>query len=393
MTLTEFVFAAPALAILAVVIFLALEIAASFGTRPAAAQNASLRGRIGVIIPAHNEGSGVAATVAAVRMQLRETDRIVVVADNCSDDTAENARPAGASVIERNDPARCGKGYALQFGVDHFRADPPETIVFIDADCRPEAGAVATIAARAAYLNRPVQALYLMSAPGAAGPKSAVSAFAWTLINRVRMSGLQRIAGVTRLTGAGMAFPWDIISKFKLGSGEIVEDLALTLAMIDAGAPPYLELGAVVRSELATTDAGATTQRARWEHGSLMMAFRAAPRLFARGLGGDYRSLAMAFDLAIPPLTVLAAAIAAMVAISFATAVGGGAFALTVMIWSAAIFAASVSAAWLVYGREILPLRSLAGIIPYLLGKRRVYGAEGRKSAKRWTRTDRGDDQ
>ncbi len=47
---------------------------------------------------------------------LKKQDRLVVVADNCSDATAEIARAMGATVIERHDETNKGKGYALDYG-------------------------------------------------------------------------------------------------------------------------------------------------------------------------------------------------------------------------------------------------------------------------------------
>jgi cellulose synthase/poly-beta-1,6-N-acetylglucosamine synthase-like glycosyltransferase len=390
LSLLYFLLNVAALALLAAALFLFLEVIASFGVRGAPEIPQRQRGRIGVVIPAHNEQAIVAATVAAVRAELRDVDRIIVVADNCNDDTAAMARPAGADAIERKDNSKCGKGYALQFGVDHLRQSPPDTVIFIDADCRPGPGAIARIAERADYLQRPVQALYLMQAPDGSDFKSAVSAFAWLLMNRVRMSGLQRISGATRLTGSGMAFPWALISSADLASGEIVEDLALTVKMIEAGAPPFLDLGATVTSELALSDEGAMTQRARWEHGSLRMAARTAPRLFLNGLRGDGKSLSMAFDLAVPPLTIFAVSIAVVLALGAVAALFGAAGALKVALLSFVLFAGAVTLGWLAYGREVLPLEALKGVGPYLLGKARVYGADGRRSARRWTRTDRG---
>ncbi|HNS87285.1 MAG TPA: glycosyltransferase family 2 protein, partial [Parvularculaceae bacterium] len=351
---------------------------------------AGKRGRIGVVIPAHNERDAVAATVAAVRAELRDVDRIIVVADNCSDDTAALARPAGADAIERNDASRCGKGYALQFGVDHLRGDPPETVVFIDADCRPAPGAIERIAARAAYVQRPVQALYLMNAPDGAKPKSAVSAFAWLLMNRVRMSGLQNIAGVTRLTGSGMAFPWRLISEAELASGEIVEDIALTIKFVEAGAPPVLDLGALVTSELAQSEKGAATQRARWEHGSLRIGAKKIPGLLMRGLTGDLRALALAIDLAIPPLALFSAMIASMLALAGLAALFGAGAALPFAIWSACLASGAVTLGWIGFGRDVLPASRLKAIGAYLLDKIRIYGGEGRRTAKTWTRTERG---
>lgn len=53
-----------------------------------------------VLIPAHNAARQIARTVVSVRTQTRQADRILVAADNCSDDTAARARAAGADVVE-----------------------------------------------------------------------------------------------------------------------------------------------------------------------------------------------------------------------------------------------------------------------------------------------------
>lgn len=54
-----------------------------------------------VIIPAHNEADGIAATITALLNQTRKADRIVVVADNCTDNTVAIARRfQGVSVME-----------------------------------------------------------------------------------------------------------------------------------------------------------------------------------------------------------------------------------------------------------------------------------------------------
>ena len=102
-----------------------------FGARP----------HIAVLMPAHNESAGIARPLNAIRMQLQPGDRVLVVADNCTDDTAEIALANGAEVIVRNDAERRGKGYALEFGVRHLEAQPPEVVIVIDADCLVHAGA------------------------------------------------------------------------------------------------------------------------------------------------------------------------------------------------------------------------------------------------------------
>src|ERR1700730_15741705 len=75
------------------------------------------RGRIAVLVPAHNESTGLLPTLANIKAQMRAADHLLVVADNCTDDTAAVAEAAGAGVVVRNDPDKKGKGYALAWGV------------------------------------------------------------------------------------------------------------------------------------------------------------------------------------------------------------------------------------------------------------------------------------
>jgi cellulose synthase/poly-beta-1,6-N-acetylglucosamine synthase-like glycosyltransferase len=348
--------------------------------------------RIAVVIPAHDEESGVGATIANALAEMGPGDRILVVADNCGDGTATAARAAGADVAERRDPDRRGKGYALQYGVDHLRAAPPDVVVFTDADCRFERGALKRIARRAASEQRPVQALYLMNPPEGAGPKDRVSAFAWFMMNRIRMNGLYRLSGATRLTGAGMAFPWALIESEPLASGEVVEDLALSIRMVERGAPPMLDRGAVVVSALAKSAAGAATQRARWENGSIAMARRHVLALFARGLRGDGKALAFACDVAVPPLILFAMLQIAAVLFAAPPALFGHDLAFDLAFWSLIFFGASIVIAWARGGKYLLPASEFGGVVAYFLEKLRIYGGEGRRSASVWTRTDRGDE-
>ncbi|MEZ5917332.1 MAG: hypothetical protein R3C40_07170 [Parvularculaceae bacterium] len=115
------------------------------------------------------------------------------------------------------------------------------------------------------------------------------------------------------------------------------------------------------------------------------------PGLFAKGLSGDRKALAMALDLAIPPLTVFAALIAAGVALSILPALFGVLAPMKLCLWAGVIFVASLVAAWAAYGREAAPPEALSGVFGYLVSKLKVYGEEGRRSAEGWTRTDRGD--
>jgi len=153
---------------LAVSVFVLQVVAAAWTRAPATARSRqhTVRGRVAVLVPAHDEAAGIAHTLGAVLPQLREHDRVVVVADNCSDDTADIARRAGAQVrvVERFHETDRGKGFALAFGVDALRADPPGLVVILDADCELAPGALDALCDGVVNYDRPVQALYLMNA-------------------------------------------------------------------------------------------------------------------------------------------------------------------------------------------------------------------------------------
>jgi glycosyltransferase involved in cell wall biosynthesis len=116
--------------------------------------------RIDVLVPAHNEAAGIGATLKTLLPQLTAQNRLVVIADNCDDETAV-ARAIGATVIERHEPDRRGKGYALDYGLQFIAAEPPEVVVVVDADCIVHPSTIDRLACLAVAQKRPVQATYL----------------------------------------------------------------------------------------------------------------------------------------------------------------------------------------------------------------------------------------
>jgi len=135
------------------------------------------RPRIAILIPAHNEASGIGATLTDVMPQIQTGDRLVVIADNCDDETAVVARSQGATVLERFNSEQRGKGYALAYGLDYLEQDPPDVVVVVDADCAVAAGVIDQTATLAHQKGRPVQSKYLMEQPAEPTPKDAISAW------------------------------------------------------------------------------------------------------------------------------------------------------------------------------------------------------------------------
>ncbi len=390
-SLIEVLLAVPAAILLLLAAFFALEIAGAL--LPARRAPSASPGMIAVIIPAHNEAGVIGATLKSVKAQLRPIDRLIVVADNCSDATAEIAMRAGASCLIRNDPDNLGKGFALQFALDSLKEIPPAVVLFVDADCRLGEGAIAKIAGAAAASERPAQGLYLMRAGDGAPASRKVAEFAWLLMNQVRMTGLSTLFDVCRLTGAGMALPWSIAKDIDLGSEEIVEDLALSATLISKGAPPVFVPEALVESDFPFTEETAAKQHARWEFGSMRFAARCALPMLVEAIGeADIRRAAAAFDLAIPPLTLFAASTGAIFLLSLLALTGGGDLPYRLAGSALGFLVAGVLVSWLVFGRKALPPSAFGALFDYVAEKAKVYGKDARASTESWTRTERDND-
>src|ERR1035437_1185131 len=350
------------------------------------------RGRVAVLVPAHNESVGLQPTLADLKSQLRSGDRLLVVADNCSDDTAEVAASMGAEIAVRNDPTKIGKGYALDWGLNYLAANPPEIVIVIDADCRIEVGTIDRLATACEKLQRPVQSLYLMTAPIDSQINHQVAEFAWRLKNWVRPLGLSALNLPCQLMGTGMAFPWDLIRSAELSSGFIVEDLKLGLELAYAGHAPVFCPSARVTSSFPYSAKGARTQRQRWEQGHVgLILTKALALLYAALKQRNLNLLALTLDLIVPPISLLGLILAlAFLGAGIAWFLGFSAHAVTISAISLAMVVGATALAWLSYGRDILPLKSLALIVPYFMSKLRLYSAAltGHRVSL-WVRADR----
>lgn len=412
------------------------------------------RPRIAVLVPAHNEASGIQATIDSLRPQLIDGDRLLVVADNCSDATAAIARDACAEVIERTDPSCLGKSYALDYGVRYLADTPsrrqgrcesaPDVLIIVDADCEACTGSILRLASACATSGRPVQALYLMSAPqDARSPGraySAIAEFAWILKNRVRPLGLLRLGLPCQLMGSGMALPWPALQLVSLASGNLVEDAQLGLDFARLGLPPLFCPQALIRSQFPDGPEGRQSQRLRWEHGSLSMLIFGIPRLLADIIGSDsFHSplndphigtlrgsliggptlrptlntkdgptvgatpetppkatfpvglLALTLDLCVPPVALLTVVIVALFVLAVAQVywLAGSERPLFAAGFALMLLGLAVSLAWLRFGREAVSLGRLLLSPAYALAKLPLYASFLWRRQLAWISTKR----
>jgi cellulose synthase/poly-beta-1,6-N-acetylglucosamine synthase-like glycosyltransferase len=343
-----------------------------------------------VLIPAHDEEHGLGRTLDALAPELGPDDRVLVVADNCTDRTAEVARARGAEVVERFDPTRRGKGYALAFGLDALRSRPPAVVVILDADCVVAPGGLARLVDRAHARQRPVQAAYRMTPRPGSGAERRVAAFAFLVKNVVRPLGLLRLGQPCLLTGTGMAFPWPVIRDARLGHGHIVEDMQLAVDLVLDGHPPLFAPDVEVSAEFPVGDKAAGTQRRRWEHGHLRVLLAGVPRLLKAGLRGRWSPIALALELGVPPLSALVLTVCGVLCALVVWGVVGGSWLPAIVLASAAALASlGLAAAWLRCGRTTLPAATLIRTPLYVLRKVPLYLGFFARPQSDWVRTQR----
>ena len=350
------------------------------------------RPKLAVLVPAHNEGAGMLPTLADIKAQLRNADRLVVVADNCEDDTAAVAATLGAEVVVRNDPGLKGKGYALAAGLHHLATDPPDVVVIIDADCRLAESAIDRLGAACATFDRPAQASDFMASPTNSPINYRVAEFAWLVKNWVRPLGLRTLGMPCQLMGTGMAFPWKVLRSVDLATGSIVEDLKLGVDLALAGYPPVFCPFPGVTSNFPASIEGAQSQRLRWEQGHLETILALVPRLLFEGCARARPALLMmALDLSVPPLSLLIILIAVLGMLNvLMVLLGCSATAMQVSIASFAAFIVSILISWLKYGRGVLPPTQALAVVSYVVRKIPTYGKIlFGMTISQWVRTDR----
>lgn len=350
---------------------------------------------VAVLMPAHNEASGISEAIQSILPQLGVEDRLLVVADNCEDKTAEVARKAGAEVVERFNDAARGKGFALDFGIQALQKSPKDVLIIIDADCKVDSNAIKKMAGYAVKHNRPVQCLYLMYRQSGATLKAAVAEFAWTVKNWVRPLGFAKLGLPCQLMGTGMAFPWLVLEKMDLANGHIVEDMKLGVDLAAEGYPPAFFPDAKVSSFFPLEKDTQKGQSKRWEHGHLSVIMGEMPALLLAGIKrGQALVAAMALDLSIPPLALFVGVMLLFALINgllfYGLSIAGFAFWLATA--NVLMLFVAVLLAWWRFGQQIIALKQLLYIPIYMLQKIPNYLSFAVKRQTTWNKTKRDQD-
>lgn len=265
----------------------------------------------GVLIPAHNESFEIAKTVRRIKNTLNYPEahfNIIVIADNCQDDTAELSREAGAQVVERFDLSARGKGQALDWFFKSHKSIYLEfdAVVIIDADTIPHPNFLNEISQSLSHSDvEVVQGFYGVSNPQA-NWRTALASAALSVFHHIRPAGRNQIGGTAGLKGNGMAFRTNIVETYGWPAYSVVEDIEYSILLLMDGILVHYNPDAVVYGEMASGSHQAETQRKRWEGGRLALIKKYLPLL----IRGFIKNKKISYidgilELLIPPLSLL----------------------------------------------------------------------------------------
>jgi 1,2-diacylglycerol 3-beta-glucosyltransferase len=270
--------------------------------------DAERRRRFALLVPAHNEASTIGRLLASTRLLEYPAGRfdVYVVADNCTDSTADVARAAGAQVEERTDQAARGKGYALRWLLARLRerGGRYDAYVIIDADTVVAPDLLTRMDAHFSAGSQVVQVYYTVLNVGDS-PLAALRYVALAALHYLRPLGRRRLGLSCGLKGNGMGFQASVLEQYGWEWFTLAEDVEFHLALVAAGLRVDFIPETAVLADMPVTFAQAESQNERWERGRVEMLRERGVGLVLDGLRRrDPVRLDAVAEQLIPPLSV-----------------------------------------------------------------------------------------
>ena len=224
------------------------------------------------IIPAHNEEAVVANLIESLKNQTYDKNLydIYVIADNCTDNTAEVARNAGAIVLERFDPAHKTKGYALQWFLKQKieeNADYDAFFVF-DADNIVDKDFIVNMNKKLCQGEDVVQGYRDIKNPTDNWITAGYALFYWTM-HRMYHLARYNIGLSPLLNGTGFMVKFDVVKPNGWETQTLTEDIEFSLKQIIQGRKLGWATDAIVYDEQPTSFKQSWSQRSRWTVGHM----------------------------------------------------------------------------------------------------------------------------
>ena len=220
------------------------------------------------LIPAHDEELLIGAVVNSIKGCRYPTDHIdiYVVADNCSDATADRARAHGAVVFERRDTEKRGKGQALAWLIAQIDPSRYSAFAIFDADCLVDPAFFAAMTRELLEGGLCLQGYYDIANPDTSTFTRLLSV-TYVMKNLLFNAG-KRLAGLSvSLMGTGMVFTREVIERYGWTASSVAEDLEQSINLMEHGETIRFVSDARVKAQESSNLRTGYTQRQRWATG------------------------------------------------------------------------------------------------------------------------------
>ena len=224
------------------------------------------------IIPAHNEEAVVGNLIESLKNQNynKELYDIYVIADNCTDRTAQVAKEAGAIVYERFDPEKKTKGFALDWFIKQKiqeNADYDALFVF-DADNIVDKNFIKNMNKKLCQGEDVVQGYRDIKNPTDSWITSGYALFYWTM-HRFYHLARYNVGLSPLLNGTGFMVRFDILKPDGWQTKTLTEDIEFSLQRIIKGKKLGWAIDAIVYDEQPVGFKQSWSQRSRWTVGHM----------------------------------------------------------------------------------------------------------------------------
>jgi cellulose synthase/poly-beta-1,6-N-acetylglucosamine synthase-like glycosyltransferase len=262
--------------------------------------SSSMLPKIVVIVPAHNEEMGITKPLKSLKA-CPDPFTLVVVADNCTDRTAALVSTFGIRVIERKDPEKMGKNYALQFAFEKLLKEDFDVFMVIDADTIVGPNLIEAASDAFKHGCEAIQVKYALERPYQSYRNRLLN-IAFIAFNFLRPKGRQRWGFSAGLLGNGFALSRETLLSVPFREESIVEDLAYHIHLVMAQHRVTFIENTGVYAKMPFDRHSFDVQRSRWEGGRLNLFLQEFwPMLQAIGKG-NFKLIEPLLDLMLLPL-------------------------------------------------------------------------------------------
>lgn len=252
--------------------------------------------RFAVLVAAHNEEAVIGHLLDSLLAQRYPCHlfRVFVIADNCTDRTADIARSRGATVLERKDLEHPGKTQAIRWALPQIPREEFDAVAFFDADNLVDHGFLRA-------MNNCLVATGAEAVQGYLDVKNPddswvtkVYAVAYWYTNRFWQAARDRVGLSATLEGTGSVIRLDCIDRIGWNLESLTEDLEFATLLVLRGRRVRWCEKAVVYDEKPVSLQASRRQRTRWMQGHYHVCFTMLPRLLSTVWN---RPLAQTIDL------------------------------------------------------------------------------------------------